>query len=129
MRLTEAWFKIKHAPDLPKDIFLAVVIISVGATGFFLGRLSLLEDERRSALSIEIPSIAETGGAGPTLPAGEMGGGGSPGLYVGSKNGSTYHLPWCSGATRIKEGNKIWFATKEEAESKGYSPAGNCKGI
>jgi hypothetical protein len=51
------------------------------------------------------------------------------GRYVASKNGSAYHLPWCSGAARIKEENKIWFATKEEAEAAGYRAASNCKGI
>lgn len=53
----------------------------------------------------------------------------SRGVYVGSKNGTKYHLPWCSGAKNIKEENKIWFGSKEDAASKGYSPASNCKGI
>lgn len=49
--------------------------------------------------------------------------------YVASKNGTVYHLPWCSGAQRILDGNKVWFSTKEEAESAGYRPASNCKGL
>lgn len=53
----------------------------------------------------------------------------SGGQYVASKTGKSYHLPWCSGAKLIKEENKIWFATKEAAEAKGYTPAGNCPGI
>lgn len=51
------------------------------------------------------------------------------GGYVASKSGTKYHLPWCGSAKQIKEENKIWFATKEEAEKAGYSPASNCKGI
>lgn len=51
------------------------------------------------------------------------------GLYVASKNGTKYHLPTCSGAKRIKEENKIWFDSKQEAEKAGYEPAKNCKGI
>lgn len=51
------------------------------------------------------------------------------GAYVGSKNSDRYHLPWCSGAARIAEANKVWFATKEDAEKAGYKPAGNCPGI
>ncbi len=51
------------------------------------------------------------------------------GLLVGSVNGSKYHYPWCGGAQRIKEGNKIWFASIEEAKNRGYSPAGNCPGL
>lgn len=55
--------------------------------------------------------------------------GGEEGNYVASKNGTKYHLPWCSGAQRIKEENKIWFETREEAEKLGYSPAANCPGL
>lgn len=49
--------------------------------------------------------------------------------YVASKNGTKYHLPWCSGAQRIKEENKVWFKSKAEAEAAGYTPAANCKGL
>jgi methylphosphotriester-DNA--protein-cysteine methyltransferase len=49
--------------------------------------------------------------------------------YVASKNGTKYHLPWCSGAQRIKDENKVWFKTKEDAEKAGFMPASNCKGI
>lgn len=51
------------------------------------------------------------------------------GGYVASKSGKKYHLPWCPGVKQIKEENKIWFKTKEEAERAGYGPASNCKGI
>jgi methylphosphotriester-DNA--protein-cysteine methyltransferase len=51
------------------------------------------------------------------------------GSYVASKSGTKYHLPWCPGAKQIKEDNKIWFDTKEDAEKSGYAPAANCKGI
>lgn len=50
-------------------------------------------------------------------------------LYVGSKNSDKYHLPDCPGASRIKEENKIWFSSEEEAESLGYTPASNCDGL
>lgn len=51
------------------------------------------------------------------------------GAYVASKNSNKYHLPDCSGAKRIAEHNKIWFNSKEEAESLGYTPAANCPGL
>ena len=51
------------------------------------------------------------------------------GNYVASKSGTKYHYPWCPGAQSIKEENKIWFFTKEEAEKAGYQPASNCKGL
>ncbi|HOA47541.1 MAG TPA: Ada metal-binding domain-containing protein [Candidatus Pacearchaeota archaeon] len=48
---------------------------------------------------------------------------------VASKNGTVYHYVWCSGAKRIKEENKIYFNSIEEAEKAGYRPAKNCPGL
>jgi hypothetical protein len=48
---------------------------------------------------------------------------------VASKNGSVYHYIWCPGAKQIKEENKIYFNSKEEAEAAGYRPAKNCPGL
>ena len=48
------------------------------------------------------------------------------GVVVGSKNGSVYHLPQCSGARRIGEGNKIWFDSEVQARESGYRPAKTC---
>ncbi|MFH1354284.1 MAG: hypothetical protein ABIH36_03260 [bacterium] len=45
------------------------------------------------------------------------------GAFVGSVNSNLYHHKDCSSASRIKEENKIWFATTEEAEAAGYSPS------
>lgn len=51
------------------------------------------------------------------------------GKFVASKNSNKFHLPTCIGARRIAEHNKIWFNSKEEAESLGYEPASNCPGL
>lgn len=51
------------------------------------------------------------------------------GNYIASKTGSKYYLPTCAAAKRIKDENKRWFATKQEAEAAGYQPAANCKGL
>lgn len=37
-----------------------------------------------------------------------------------------YHYSWCASASKIKEENKLWFNSAEEAESVGYALAGNC---
>ncbi len=50
----------------------------------------------------------------------------SQGKFVGSKNSNKYHLPSCRWAKKIKEENKIWFQSKEEAEKAGYVPCGTC---
>lgn len=43
--------------------------------------------------------------------------------FVGSKNSNKYHLPSCTVAKRIKPENRVCFASKEEAEKKGYLPS------
>jgi hypothetical protein len=45
------------------------------------------------------------------------------GKYVGSKNGTKYYTPGCSGAKRIKPENYIWFLTEDDAKLQGYTPA------
>ena len=49
--------------------------------------------------------------------------------FVASRKGTKYHLPSCAGAQHISSANKIWFATKKEAEQSGYTKASNCKGL
>lgn len=45
------------------------------------------------------------------------------GLFVGSVNSDLYHDPACPAASRIKEANQVWFTSREDAESQGYSPS------
>ena len=117
--------KIKLLIDLieNKDVFIILLIILVSLSSFGLGRLSKIE-ENKTPLNIQY-SNENTAIAGSFQGENEN----TKGNYVASKTGTKYHLPWCSGAQTIKEENKIWFQTKEEAESRGYGPAKNCKGI
>ena len=48
---------------------------------------------------------------------------------VASRNGEVYYYIWCKGVKRIKEENKKYFNSKEEAEAAGYRPAKNCEGL
>ena len=50
----------------------------------------------------------------------------SSGPFVGSKNSDVYHYPDCSSAKQIKEANKIWFNSVEEAKAAGYRPCKKC---
>jgi hypothetical protein len=119
------------------DVGLVLILVLASSASFGLGRLSAVSGDR-DAIRIDYPEavtrtlseasqLAGIGSSGVVqeeslaFPQGE-------GLVV-SKNGSAYHLPWCSGAKRIKEENKVWFATSEEAISAGYRPAANCPGL
>lgn len=43
--------------------------------------------------------------------------------YVGSRNSNKYHRATCAVVKRIKPENRICFASKEEAEKRGYVPS------
>ncbi len=45
------------------------------------------------------------------------------GQFAGSKNGTKYYTPNCSGLKRIKSENIIWFENAEDATLQGYTPA------
>lgn len=47
----------------------------------------------------------------------------SEGAYVASANGTKYYHPDCAEVRRIKEENKIWFDSAEEAKDSGYEPS------
>ncbi len=128
--------KIKQVKDkikpMENDFILIIVIILVALISFGLGRLSKIR-ENKIPITIEnaISNISSASDASGVLPdvARSVGKNNSEKLYVASKSGTKYHYPWCAGAVNIKEENKIWFSSKEEAEKSGYSPASNCKGL
>jgi len=144
MNIQEYIEKIKGAPDIPRDIFIVMVILLTGICSFALGKISGIDGRRGDDLRLEMLSTSSMAALTVDGIAGEGGdevlGNPKPvvmennaqqvlGMYVGSKSGKSYHLPWCSGAKRIKTENQVWFQSKEDAESRGYRPAGNCPGI
>ncbi len=116
------------------DLFGAAVIFLVSMASFGLGRLSAVWPKKEpirifengKEIRGEQISVEEIKTRSPQTAAVV---GAKSGKYVASKSGSAYHLPICPGASRIKESNKIWFQTKEEAEGRGYKPASNCPGL
>ena len=51
----------------------------------------------------------------------------TPGKFIASKNANKFHSPKCDWALRIGKSNQMWFASKEEAQSKGFE-ADKCVG-
>ncbi|OHA09283.1 MAG: hypothetical protein A3B37_03905 [Candidatus Sungbacteria bacterium RIFCSPLOWO2_01_FULL_59_16] len=118
-----------------KDLGIAVLVFLVGMVSFGLGRLSrswprsyplVLENASDGSASADTEGTAAIGQAlrGTPPPADAP-----SGTYVASRNGSAFHLPSCSGAKQIKDENKVWFQTKEDAVRAGYRPAANCPGL
>ena len=135
MSIQELVLKFKGYATLT-EYLLGGLIIIVSLASFFLGRASINNSQGSivaDTYNTQSASLAESAIKRPptqdtdnVTAKGEQT---NTGGYVASKNGTKYHLPWCGSAQQIKEENKIWFATKEEAEKAGYTPAGNCKGI
>jgi len=44
----------------------------------------------------------------------------TPGKYIASKMGKSYHSPKCDWAKNIKEKNRVWFDDDKEAKKAGY---------
>ena len=130
MNIQELQQKIKYYMNeyITDEICIVAVIILVGLASFGLGRLSFI-DEQKIPVSIEYSKTAPANVLNSTRDFENQTKIATGGLLVASKNGSKYHFPWCSGAQRMKEENKIWFESKKEAQGAGYEPAKNCKGL
>ena len=47
--------------------------------------------------------------------------------YIGNKNSLYFHYSDCDGAANMKEKNKVFFDTREEAVADGYTPCPGCQ--
>ena len=110
--------QIKYYVENKEEVVFVIVFILVTFIAFGLGRLSATAELREPLRILQ------------AKPANVLG---SPyvigGKVVASRSGSKYHAPWCSGASRIKEHNQIWFKDEQAARKAGYTPAKNCKGL
>ena len=119
--------------DKGKDILIVIIIILVGLGSFELGRLS---KNTPSGLKIEyngqeantIGSIdqinqdsSDTSLNSNNLPKTNSGN------YFASSKGSKYYSVSCSSGKTIKQENRIYFKTAQEAEKAGYVLSSSCK--
>ncbi len=123
---------------VPMDVLVVGVVILSSSASFGLGYLTGREGEEKDR-GFWIEDVSTT--SAKTLPAAAIVAPPIPvvtpgtiltpkeGKYVASKSGKKYYLPSCSGAKRIKEENKVWFATLEAAQASGRTPAANCPGL
>lgn len=112
------------------QVFLTACMLLIAFTGYNLGRINAnekrpikIENGANIYSAIKSSEIADQGQGTTSLrtPTKKL-----DTRVVASKNSDKYHYTWCSGANRIKEENKVWFASDKEAESRGYTLAGNC---
>lgn len=115
------------------SLYIGLILILVAVTSFGLGRLSR-QGGGQAGLRVLYPEgMAEmrldgAAGAAASFET-RTGAATTSGQIVASKSGTKYHFTWCSGAKSIKEENRIYFASTQEARAAGYEPASNCKGL
>jgi len=120
---------------IKEDLYIVIIIILVGTASFGLGKISGYEKEKtpisilktRDAMYSTVLAANQTAQTSPTKPASDLPA--QAGEVVASKSGTKYYYPWCSGVSRIKEENKVWFDSIEKARSVGLTPASNCTGL
>ena len=134
MSIPNIFNKIKDWMGIDITTFLYVcVMIGVGVTSFGLGRLSAVNiSTHNTSVRISnneassLDSLRNTKSQVPISSSSSTTS--SPSFsFVASKNGKLYYTASCTGANRIKEENKIWFATESEAQDGGYTRSSSCK--
>lgn len=130
-KIKSAGPSLRALPNIPDDVFLGAVIILVAFGSFGLGRLSVSERAKTPVRIENAPEITTETFMTTTIKEKSAGFvANKEGVsLVGSKNGAKYHYTWCAGAQKITEANRVYFTSKEEAATRGYAPASNCKGL
>ena len=112
------------------DILVVIIIILVGLGSFELGRLSKESDS--GGIKIEYPSqyqgtnqAANVVSAVTDVPHLKTNSSGK--TFFASNRGSKYYSTSCSAGKTIKQENRVWFTTGEEAEKVGYVLSSSCQ--
>ncbi len=107
----KAWTGERRRP-----LVLVGILIFTAFSSFYVGYIAQIETspndyqfEPRSTQSDPKAIIQATDGA-----------------FIASQNGTKYYPKECIGAKRIKEPNRVYFETADDAESQGYSLASGC---
>ncbi|MCX6747381.1 MAG: hypothetical protein NTW98_00300 [Candidatus Nomurabacteria bacterium] len=120
-----------------KDIFVVLIVILVGLSSFGLGRLS--KKTSNDGLRIEYPSPTVSGASvilgneqnntlntsnSRNIPVVSNHVGKA---YFASKRGQKYYSIGCSAGKTIKQENRVYFSTKDDAEKAGFELSSACK--
>jgi hypothetical protein len=112
--------------DKGKDILVVMIVVLVGIGSFELGRLSKGKDS--SGIQIEYlnqeSSVIQALQYADPEPFQAVNNSGKN--FFASNRGSKYYSLGCSGGKTIKQENRVYFATSEEAEKAGYALSSSC---
>ena len=130
--ITEAVFAVLAIKSRQKEqirrMVICCCILAVSAIGFTLS-VSNADAAKPSSVHVTvspvkgtpIPVQTDAPSAEPSEPAQAQG------EYTASSRSDKFHLPSCPSAARISDDNRVWFSTRDEAVTAGYSPCGRCK--
>lgn len=132
--------KIKHSleSDKGKDILIVIIVILVGLGSFELGRLS--KESNTGGVKIEYTNQNDNQEASAAkalentktvnIDSGvqkEIQNSNLVGKnFFASSRGSKYYSLGCSAGKTIKQENRIYFTTGEEAQKAGYTLSSSC---
>ncbi len=109
-----------------KDILIVIIVILVGLASFELGRLSKENDS--SGIKIEYPSRNTTQAANVVSSAENAKVPENIGkTFFASSRGTKYYSIGCSAGKNLKQENRVYFETREEAEKAGYALSAMCQ--
>ncbi|KKR47300.1 MAG: hypothetical protein UU22_C0047G0005 [Parcubacteria group bacterium GW2011_GWA2_40_8] len=112
--------------NISKNFWIAI-LSTLAIANIVLYSYLILTEPKKDKLTIKnIPQEALKTGDNSVINAPKNGQKQAQEAYVASKSGEKYYPLECPGAFRIAEENMIWFGTKEEAESVGYTMAKSC---
>jgi len=127
--------KIKHflESEKGKDILVVIIVILVGLGSFELGRLS--KGNEPQGIKIEYPDQKQTNGiiqssndiSSVSMTSTNLTSNSTGKSFFASSRGSKYYTISCSAGKTIKQENRVWFTTGEEAEQAGYTLSSSCR--
>ena len=109
-----------------KDLLVVIIVILVGLGSFELGRLS--KENTQGSLKIDYgdqntttdTNLAPSDNSTPTTAVS------SGKNFFASSRGTKYYTISCSAGKTIKQENRVWFKTGEEAKAAGYELSSSC---
>jgi hypothetical protein len=104
-------------------VFYSILGLCLVTASFFMGRLSTIFEQKPIFSVVEMERINTAIDEADLEKYKDI----STSTIVASKKGKKYYFVWCKYASTLKEANKIYFDTEEEAKATGRSLASGCK--
>ena len=111
-------------------IWVILSLIGVGGALYLVGRIDASESAHQTSIEVVYPEemAVKQRTSSSEEPSLEQGlSSSNTEALVASRNGTRYYTPGCSGIGRIKDENRVYFDTPEQAEAAGLSLAQSCQ--